>query len=122
MSFSHVAVKDAPPHTLWTVLYSLCKEMAEGRGRVDDRTGVPPWSLLFGEASRPRESISAFCLHVARNTLYRSHEMGMETVKSNYRCVGELLLEKKQQCMFSALSWRRFSPSLFLVTSQLISR
>jgi hypothetical protein len=47
-------------------------------------------------------------LHVARDVLYRSHEVGMETVKSNYRCVWELMLEKKQQCVFSALSWRHF--------------
>lgn len=85
------------------------KKWLRGEEELDDRTGVPPWSLLFGEASRPRVSISAFRLHVARDALYRSHEVEMETVKSNYRCVWGLILEKQQQCTtFSPLRRRSF--------------
>lgn len=48
---------------------------------------MPTLEPALGEASRPRESISAVCLHVGRNALYRSQEVGRETVKSDDRCV-----------------------------------
>lgn len=51
--FSHVAMKDASPHALLTALYSLCKEMAEERGGVDDKTGCSPWSLLVVKPAGP---------------------------------------------------------------------